>query len=106
MAEIVVEKYDMNHDKRGVALVINIRKYKDNGQEERKRFVKDFENLQHTSKYLEFDVRPYEDLTAKEIRDQIQKIADEDHTNSDCFLCVVTSHGNKDYIIASDNQEI
>jgi hypothetical protein len=101
-----LEKYKMDHEKRGVALIINIRKYKDNGQEERKWSEKDFEDLQHTFKCLEFDVRPYEDLTAEEIRDKIQKIADEDHANSDCFLCVVMSHGNDEKVVTSDNQEI
>jgi hypothetical protein len=96
----------MNHEKRGIALVINIRKFKDNGQEERKWSEKDFENLKQTFKYLEFDVRPYQNLTAKQIRDEIQKIADEDHTNSDCFLCVVMSHGNDEKIVTSDNQQI
>ena len=88
--------YDMDHAKRGIALVINIKTYTPNtfNLKERAWSEKDFENLQHTLKYLEFDVRPYENLTAKEIRDKIQKIADEDHTNSDCFLCVVMSHGN------------
>ncbi len=45
-------------------------------------------------------------FTAKEIRDKIQKIADEDHINSDCFLCVVMSHGNDENIMTSDNQQI
>ena len=96
----------MDHEKRGVALIINIRKYKDNKQKKRKWSEKDFEDLQHTFKCLEFDVRPYEDLTAEEIRDKIQKIADEDHANSDCFLCVVMSHGNDEKVVTSDNQEI
>ena len=97
MLEIVVEKYNMEHEKRGIALVINIRKYDDPNPfklEERKWSEKDYENLQHTLEYLEFDVRPYENLKANEIRDEIQKIADEDHINSDCFLCVVMSHRN------------
>ena len=106
MSEIVVEKYDMNHEKRGVALVINIRKYKDDEHKERKWSEKDYENLQHTFKYLEFDVEPYENLTANEIRDKIQNIAKLDHTNSDCFLCVVMSHGSDEKIITSDNQQI
>jgi caspase 7 len=99
--------YNMNHEKRGVALVINIRSYDPPYQhKERVWSVKDFENLQHTFKYLEFDFEPCENLTAKEIRDKIQKITKLDHTNSDFFLCVVMSHGNEDYIIASDNRNI
>ena len=41
----VAQKYDMNHEKRGVALVINIRTFKDNGEEERVWSEKDFEDL-------------------------------------------------------------
>jgi hypothetical protein len=67
--------YNMNHEKRGVALVINIRSYDPPYQhKERVWSVKDFENLQHTFKYLEFDFEPCENLTAKEIRDKIQKM--------------------------------
>ena len=54
----------------------------------------DYENLKRTLEYLGFDFKLCQNLTAQEIRDKIQKIADEDHINSDCFLCVVMSHGN------------
>ncbi len=96
----------MDHDQRGIALVINIRSYDDRNLKERVESEKDVENLKRTLEYLEFDVRSYENLKAKEIRDEIQKIADEDHTNSDCFLCVVMSHGNDEKFMTSDNQEI
>jgi caspase 7 len=100
--------YDMNHDKRGIALVINIRTYNPNpfNLDERKWSELDVENLKKTLEYLEFDLRFYENLTANEIRDQIQKIANENHKNSDCFLCVVMSHGINDKIMASDSVEI
>jgi hypothetical protein len=64
----------------------------------------DVKNLKTTLDYLEFDLRFYENLKANEIRDQIQKLADDDHSNSDCFLCVVMSHGNEDKIVTSDNK--
>ena len=101
--------YNMKHDKRGVALVINIRTYDAPNPLKLKERVwseQDVKNLKTTLEYLEFDLRFYENLTATEIRDQIQKIADEDHTNSDCFLCVVMSHGIDDKIMASDSEEI
>ena len=98
----------MDHAKRGIALVINIRTYNPNPfkLDERIWSEPDVKNLKTTLEYLEFDLRFYENLTANEIRDQIQKIADEDHTNSDCFLCVVMSHGIGDKIMASDSEEI
>ena len=51
-------KYDMDHEKRGIALIINISKYEPNNfnpkLEERKWSEKDAENLKKTLKYLEF----------------------------------------------------
>jgi hypothetical protein len=36
-------------------------------------------------KYLEFDLKLQENLTANKIREKIQKIAEIDHTASDCY---------------------
>jgi hypothetical protein len=100
--------YKMNHAKRGVALVINIRSYNPNPNklQERKWSAKDVENLKHTLEYLEFDFKLCQNLTKTQIEQEIQRQASIDHSNSDCFLCVVMSHGNEDKIVASDNQEI
>ena len=98
--------YKMDHAKRGIALVINIRTYDDPNLKERKWSEQDVVNLKKTLEYLEFKLKFYENLKANEIEKKIQKIAKKDHTNSDCFLCVVMSHGNDDKIIASDSEEI
>jgi len=101
------KNYKMNHKRRGVALVINIREYQDNELKERVWSKKDVKSLKKTLKYLEFDFRLCQNLKAEQIKDVIQEIADEDHTKSDCFLCVVMSHGNeKDMFYSSDNKEI
>jgi hypothetical protein len=104
----MAKMYNMDHPKRGIALVINIKAYNTNPHqlEERKWSEKDFENLKSTLEYLEFDLKCHENLKANEIRDEIQKITKLDHTNSDCFLCVVMSHGINDKIVASDSEEI
>ena len=100
--------YKMDHSKRGIALVINIRTYNPNRYNlaERTWSKPDVANLKKTLEYLEFDLRFYENLKVDEIRKEIQKIAQHDHKDSDCFLCVVMSHGEDDTIIASDSEEI
>jgi len=100
--------YKMDHDQRGIALVINIKAYNPNPHQldERKWSEKDIESLKRTLEYLEFDLKFYENLKANEIKEKIQNIAELDHTNSDCFLCVVMSHGSDDKIMASDSEEI
>jgi caspase 7 len=104
----MAKMYNMDHAKRGIALVVNIRTYNPNPFKlnERKWSEPDVENLKQSLQYLEFDLKLHENLTAKEIRDEIQKIADRDHSNSDCFLCVVMSHGIDDKIMACDSEEI
>jgi hypothetical protein len=100
--------YNMNNAKRGIALIINIRTYNPNPYNlaERTWSEPDIVKLNKTLEYLEFDLRFYENLTANEIREEIEKIADKDHTDSDCFLCVVMSHGDDGKIIANDSEEI
>jgi hypothetical protein len=104
----MAKMYNMDHPKRGIALVVNIKTYDPNPHklEERKWSEPDVESLKKTLEYLEFDLKFHENLKANEIRDEIQKIADLDHTDSDCFLCVVMSHGIDDKIVASDSEEI
>ncbi len=107
-----LNKYNMDHKERGVALVINMQKY-DPAPDQRKQLeervwsLKDAENLKNTLEYLEFDFKLLQDLRAEQIRSNMQALAKYvDFTNSDCFLCVVMSHGNHEKIIACDNKEI
>ena len=104
------ENYNMNHEKRGKALVINIRAYDDPNPfklKERVWSVRDVENLKHTLEYLEFEFKLCQNFTKSQIEQEIKEMASSvDHSNSDCFLCVVMSHGNEDKIVTSDNKEM
>jgi caspase 7 len=104
------ENYNMNHEKRGKALVINMQTFDAPNPfklKERVWSVKDVENLQHTLEYLEFDFKLCQNFTKSQIEQEIKEMASSvDHSNSDCFLCVVMSHGNEDKIVTSDNKEM
>jgi caspase 7 len=104
----VIDKYDMDHKRRGIAIIINIRKYDPNPDEldERVRSIRDVKNLIKTLRYLEFQVVLCQDFTKSEIEQLMKDQASVDYTNSDCFLCVAMSHGNQDKITASDNEDI
>jgi caspase 7 len=109
-------KYDMDHEKRGIALIINISKYDEPNPfelEEREWSIKDVENLTKTLNHLEFNVKLNkrgkieENLTKSEIEEHLKQISTEiDHKDFDCFLCVVMSHGNEDNIVTRDNKLI
>ena len=67
----------------------------------------DVDNLKRTLEYLEFDFHLCDNFTSEKILEEIQRQALIDHSQSDCFLCVVMSHGNdKDMFYSSDNKEI
>jgi hypothetical protein len=104
-----IQKYDMNHVERGVALVINVQNYDAPNPfklKERKLSEKDVENLKKTLDYLEFKVILSLDSTKSEIKKLLQEQADLDHSELDCFLCVIKSHGNEDKIVTRDNLEM
>jgi hypothetical protein len=69
-------------------------------------FEKDVKNLEKTLDYLEFKVILSLDSTKSEIESVLKKQAEVDHSKSDCFLCVVMSHGNEDKIVTRDNEEM
>jgi ankyrin repeat protein len=106
--DVVVDKYKMDHEKRGTALVINIRSFE--GDKLKNREIKsriDVDNLKRTLEYLEFDFKLCDNFKAEEIGQEVQRQALIDHSQSDCFFCVVMSHGNdKDMFYSSDNKEI
>ena len=63
--------------------------------------------MKKTLEYLEFDVKPVENVSKSKINKHLKHIATEiDHNDFDCFLCVVMSHGNEDKIVTSDNELI
>jgi len=97
----------MEHEKRGIALLINIRKYDaPNQHKERVWSERDVENLKKTLNYLEFQVVLCHNLTKNELEQVMKEQAKLNYEKYDCFLCVVMSHGNDEKIFTSDNQQI
>jgi hypothetical protein len=105
-----VKIYDMNHEKRGIALVINISEYDPTTNKEKPKervwSKKDVDNLKQTLEYLEFDLKMEENLTKSELENLLKEQVERSDENYDCFLCVVMSHGIDDHIVTRDNQLI
>lgn len=93
-------EYNMSHTNRGIAVILN-HEYFDN-QERRYGTNFDCENLQKSLTKLQFEVRIFNDLCLKDIRKVMNKLKDENHTDSDCILIAILSHGDIGYISAKD----
>lgn len=98
------EAYNMRHRRRGVALVFNHKHFASHlGLKQRNGTDQDRENLANTLKRLDFTVRVYEDQAWKDIDSILQNLALEDHSDADCILIAVLSHGELGILYASDN---
>ena len=106
--QVNLSKYKMDHEKRGIALIINISEYEPNlfDLKERDWSIKDVENLKKTLEYLEFDIEFMENFTKLQIEECLKRISTNiKENNFDCFLCVVMSHGMNDSF-ATYNSEL
>ncbi|XP_076109147.1 caspase-6-like [Mytilus galloprovincialis] len=89
-------EYDCNKRYRGLAVVISNENFKTSTR--RKYCDEEIKLMQETfGKYLKFTVITFKDLTAKQINLVLEIACNqtEFHQQSDCFACVLASHGNE-----------
>ncbi|XP_063237670.1 caspase-1 isoform X2 [Bacillus rossius redtenbacheri] len=94
--------YNMNHKNRGVALIFNHENFKMGTLRSRTGTTADRENLSSCLKELGFTVTIYNDLAQKQIMTIVNEVAASDHSDNDCFLMAVLSHGEMGVVYARD----
>ncbi|EFX74107.1 hypothetical protein DAPPUDRAFT_307426 [Daphnia pulex] len=99
------EAYNMNHVKRGKACIFNHENFNPNlDLKPRAGTSKDRDNLYMRLRELDFDVTYFNDLTFNELNTEIIKLASEDHSEHDCVLVALMSHGDDGILYAKDQQ--
>uniref|UniRef100_A0A1B6DZR3 Caspase-1 n=1 Tax=Clastoptera arizonana TaxID=38151 RepID=A0A1B6DZR3_9HEMI len=94
--------YNMEHKKRGLALIFNHENFTIPHLKARTGTNADAENLKKTLINLGFEVRMYYDLTMEELDKVIEKASLFDHTDCDCLLMAVLSHGEQGILYAKN----
>lgn len=74
----------------------------DHSEYDRKGTEIDEDVLCRTFEWLQFDVKKFPNRTADEIRCELNKIAKEDHSKYDAFVCCILSHGCEKGIYGKD----
>ncbi|XP_055375465.1 caspase-like [Condylostylus longicornis] len=97
-------KYNMKHKNRGVAIIFNHEHFDIPSLKSRAGTNVDCENLCYTFKQLSFEVHVYKDKKFKDIQLVIDQIANKDHSENDCIIITILSHGEFGYIYAKDVQ--
>lgn len=95
-------EYNMNHPHRGNALIFNHEFFDNHTLKPRAGTNVDCENLAHSLRLLHFKVAIHKDYKLKEIHNKIAEVAALDHTDNDCVLIAILSHGEMGFIFAKD----
>lgn len=95
--------YKMTHPRRGTAVIFNHYEFTC-GLQKRDGTEKDKHKLRSVLEDLKFDVVVHEDLTLAEVFDEIDSLSQADHSDADCLLVVVLSHGDPGMIWAQDHE--
>ena len=101
------DRYKMNSNPHGVAMIINVEKFQDDPAMTRRGSHHDFIKLRETFEELQYVVLGFEDLTRKQFKKQLINVRKMDHAKYDSFICVIMSHGDEsDNVVTHDKQKI
>eukprot|EP00118_Oscarella_pearsei_P025413 m.308142 g.308142 ORF g.308142 m.308142 type:complete len:707 (+) comp43446_c0_seq1:124-2244(+) len=97
--------YDMTKNPRGYAVIISIGTFRRTELRlgPRQGTATDVRNLEQAFQKLHFTVKVHTDCSSTEIVSVMREYGKEDHTNFDCFVCCLLSHGKKDFLYGSDS---
>nr|ABW34712.1 caspase-8 [Paracentrotus lividus] len=106
--DIILPKYNMTRLPRGLCIIFNAEHFhRKTKLDDRKGTEKDVEALQNTFyNRLKFKTCVKKDPTARDYVTCLTEIAAMDHTNFDCFVCIILSHGCKGRVYGTDGDSV
>lgn len=97
--------YPMTQRPRGIALIISNEHFTGNPTlRDRQGNVKDVDHLQELWTFLNFHVVVRQDLASQEIYSVMREFSTLDHSQYDCFVCCLLSHGANGGIFGTDSE--
>ena len=101
-----LQSYGMNRNPRGKCIIINNSEFQDEAYN-RPGAEFDEQALEILFEYLSFDVKIYQNLNSRDMRDRVRIIASEDHSESNALFVIVMSHGgDHDTVLGVDERNI
>lgn len=94
--------YNMNNRRRGIALIFNHEIYMFNFLKRRFGTEKDRDRLKNILELLGFEVIVFENLSSAKIFEELNKVASLNHSDSDCLVITVLTHGSRDSLNSFD----
>ncbi|NXT00967.1 CASP8 protein, partial [Jacana jacana] len=100
---LLVESYAMKNNPHGYCVILNNHVFK-NPHEVRQGTLKDGEAVKKVFEWLQFETVEHRNLEAKQMHAELKEYSKKDHSNMDCFVCFILSHGEKDKVKGIDHK--
>ncbi|XP_009876853.1 PREDICTED: caspase-8 [Apaloderma vittatum] len=97
------KSYEMKNNPHGYCVILNNYSFK-NPHEVREGTEEDGEAVKRVFKWLQFETEDHMDLEAEQMYEIVKEYSKKDHSNMDCFVCFILSHGEKDKITGVDHK--
>uniref|UniRef100_A0A3Q1GN01 Caspase-8 n=1 Tax=Acanthochromis polyacanthus TaxID=80966 RepID=A0A3Q1GN01_9TELE len=100
--------YPMISAKRGICLIINNYDFSKSivTLKNREGTMVDEKCLQEVFEWLGFEVQKHRDCDKRKILSVVSELSRKDHSQMDCFVCCVLSHGLEGAVYGADGQEV
>ncbi|XP_031414954.1 caspase-8 isoform X2 [Clupea harengus] len=101
-------QYDMKGEKRGVCLIINNHDFSKSALPLGKRDGTQFDEsrLEKVFEWLGFEIETKRDCTEQHILSLMEDLSRRDHSQGDCFVCCVLSHGLEGTVYGVDGNQV
>lgn len=97
------EEYNMNHPRRGRAIIFNNDTFDTPGVSNRSGSEADVKNLNRLFTALDFEITVHHNKEYSEIKKILHDLSNEDHSDADCIVVTVLTHGLREgYILSKD----
>ncbi|XP_035995231.1 caspase-8 isoform X2 [Fundulus heteroclitus] len=103
-----LDEYPMTRAKRGICVIVNNNDFSESRipLKERVGTMIDEKALEKVFKWLGFDVKTYRDYEASKIQALFEHVAKMDHSQNDCLVCCVLSHGMEGGVYGVDGNTV
>lgn len=99
------EEYDMRPTCRRKCVIFNNKIFEPHTRlSERRGTDLDASNLKTLFGTLGFDILTHENLPARDMLYELDKLGKEDYSDSDCFVCCILTHGDMDVLYGKDSK--
>ena len=97
--------YQMKMFPQGIGVIINNKTFRGD-KKDRKGTDIDASALKKLFTYLGFYTKCFNDLTAKQMKDELTEISKIDHKKYDCLMVAILTHGEKGKLYGTDDKSI